>query len=259
MGPPQFFPNDLTGPWGSSLIPNGSPGAGLPQPTGPPQSSSSPISPPRPPAPQGMALKPRLQTHSLGTRSLWGPQGLVPQPHSPAAARRRPSFWKAPGGGMQARNHMLPGGQPAARGGGSAHRAPILLATTLSPGNGEPCPDFLRRFRVLCRTLRPPKPLCPLRPGHLRLHKHLKPHGLGAVGAAVLDHPAHGQPADPRALLLPLPSVPRTGRARAVTPPGSGGGRGEGLDPHDPGPRSLCGTGPACRGQLEGYPSGAGC
>ena len=116
VGPPQFFPNDLTGPWGSSLIPNGSPGAGLPQPTGPPQSSSSPISPPRPPAPQGMALKPRLQTHSLGTRSLWGPQGLVPQPHSPAAARRRPSFWKAPGGGMQARNHMLPGG--AARGSG---------------------------------------------------------------------------------------------------------------------------------------------
>lgn len=135
---------------------------------------------------------------------------------------------------VECRSHAPRAGQPTARGGGSAHKAPILLATALSPGNGEPCPDFLRRLPVLCRTLLLPKPLCPLLPDHLRLHKRLKRHGLGALRSAVLDHPAHGQPADPRALLLPLPSVPRTGRARAVTPPGSGVGRGEALDPHPP-------------------------
>ena len=201
------FMHDLTGPWSFALIPNGPLGAGPPWPTSPTTAQLQSRPPPFPTRqPQGTALKPSLQIHNLGIGASGVPRVSCPN-HT---------AWLQPGGRASGRLQVVEcrrGAtccQGAAPGGGHTHKAPVLLPAALPPGNQEPCSDFPREFPVLWPLLLP-KPLCPLLPGCLCLHKHLKPRSLGALRAAILNPSAHSQPANSRVLPPSSRPLARTG------------------------------------------------
>ena len=142
--------------------------------------------------------------------------------------------------------------QGAAPGGGHTHKTPVLLPAALPPGNQEPCSDFPRGFPVLWPLLLP-KPLCPLLPDRLCLHKHLKPRSLGALRAAILNPSAHSQPANSRVLppsSRPLARTCQDRLSRGIDPSWLHRRWRRGPNPHSPRPRSLGGTGPARRSWL---------
>lgn len=156
-----------------------------------------------------MALKPGLQTHNPGIDNLRGPWGLAPQPHSLAPARRRLSFWKAPGGGMQAGSPVLPGGAPVVGLRAVHTKPPFSSPTALPPGSWMARPTFsMKVFPSLLGLLLPAKPLCPPLPGCLCLYKHLNPPGLGAEGQRTSNPPHPTPPAcTPRGPCLPPPTL----------------------------------------------------
>lgn len=89
-----------------------------------------------------------------------GPLDLTPQLHSQALARRRPSFWKSPGGGMQGGSHV-PLGRGAWLGERAVHtKPPFSSPAALPPGKGEPVQISREGFLSRLCPLLPAKPLC---------------------------------------------------------------------------------------------------